>query len=78
MRVEVSSERGPVSGALVKLREASLQTGADGIANRPQLPLGPLTIAVTKEGYFPSTTTVAIDQVPGVDDLDRAHPDGDG
>jgi outer membrane receptor for ferrienterochelin and colicins len=60
VRVEVTSESGPVPGAEVKLNRQAAHTGRDGVAT-VSVPLGPLKVTVSKEGFLPSSTTVDID-----------------
>ncbi|MEO8098515.1 MAG: TonB-dependent receptor plug domain-containing protein [Acidobacteriota bacterium] len=62
IKIEVTAENGPVPGATVKLNAQTFQTGADGIA-RASVPLGLLTIEVAKEGFFPTTTSMELDQI---------------
>lgn len=60
VRVEVTSETGPVQAAEVKLNTQKAQTGLDGVATAT-VPLGPLKVAVSKEGFLPASTTLQID-----------------
>lgn len=60
VRVEVTSEKGPVQAAEVKLTGQTAKTGPDGVAN-VSVPLGALKVVVSKEGFLPSTTTLNID-----------------
>ena len=61
VRIEVKTESGPVPSAVVKLNSQTLQTGADGIASAI-VPLGPLKVEVSKDGFLPSTTALEIDE----------------
>ena len=58
IRVEVTSSSGPVSGATVTVNSQTLRTGAEGTAIAT-IPPGEVKIAVSKEGFFPATTSVA-------------------
>lgn len=60
LRVEVTSGSKPVPGALVRAGSVSGTTGPDGSVTTPVQP-GSVTIAVTREGFLPATTTVDID-----------------
>jgi iron complex outermembrane receptor protein len=60
IKVEVVSESGPVSGAKVILNSEAVITGPDGTVTAPA-PLGTVKIAVSKEGYLPSTSSMQID-----------------
>lgn len=60
IRVEVTSGSGPVQAAEVKLNGQKTRTGPDGIASA-SVPLGTMKVAVSKEGFFPSSTTLDID-----------------
>jgi outer membrane receptor for ferrienterochelin and colicins len=60
VRVEVTSENGPVQAAEVSLNGQTVRTGPDGIATAP-IPVGPLKIRVSREGFLTSTTTLDID-----------------
>lgn len=60
VKVKVLSESGPVSGAKVTLNSEVWITGSDGIATAP-VPLGTVKIAVSKEGYLPSTSSLRVD-----------------
>jgi iron complex outermembrane receptor protein len=60
VRVEVTSESGPVPAAEVTLNGQKAQTGPDGTVTAP-VSLGPLKVVVSREGFFPSTTTLDID-----------------
>src|SRR5262245_17714645 len=62
VRIEVTAEDSPVQGATVKLNGQVLQTGIDGIAVAT-VPLGPLKVELSKDGFLPATTVIAIDQV---------------
>jgi iron complex outermembrane receptor protein len=62
VRIEVTGDDKPVAGAMVTVNNQTLTTGKDGIA-QANVPLGPAKIAVVKEGFLPSTTTIAVDQV---------------
>jgi len=59
--IEVASENTPVQSATVQLNEQTVQTGADGIATA-RVPLGPLKITVSKDGFLPATTTLEINE----------------
>jgi iron complex outermembrane receptor protein len=60
VRVEVTSGSGPVQAAEVKLNGQTTRTGPDGVAS-VSVPLGPMKVAVSKEGFLPSSTTLDID-----------------
>src|SRR5204863_136820 len=49
----------PVPGAAVQLNAQTVQTGPDGIATAT-VPLGPLKITVTKDGFFPASAAIDI------------------
>jgi outer membrane receptor for ferrienterochelin and colicins len=59
--IEVKADSGPVVSATVKLNSQTLQTGVDGIASA-MVPLGPLKVEVSKNGFLPSTTALQIDE----------------
>lgn len=60
IRVEVASESGPVEGADVKLNEKTLKTGPDGHA-MATVAIGDLKVTVTKKGFFPAVSHLAVD-----------------
>ncbi len=60
VRVEVVSESGPVPGAEVTLNGRKAWTGSDGAATAA-VPLGPLKVSVSKDGFFSASTTVHVD-----------------
>ena len=60
VKVEVTSESGPVQAAKVELNGQATRTGSDGVASA-SVPLGPIEVAVSKEGFLPSSTTVKVD-----------------
>jgi outer membrane receptor for ferrienterochelin and colicins len=60
VRVEVTSEHGPVAGAAVKLNQQTAETGSDGVA-ATTVPLGALKIEVSKKGFLPATVVQDID-----------------
>ena len=62
VRVTVRTDLGPVQGANVTVSRHSAQTGQDGIAMLPAN-VGSIEITVTKDGYFPARTTLAIDAI---------------
>lgn len=59
IRVEVKTESGPVSDAVVTANGKSISTGQDGAAVLPGMP-GQIAIDVTKDGFFPIHTTVTV------------------
>lgn len=60
VRVEVTSGKGPVQAAEVKLNGRRAQTGPDGSVS-VTVALGALKVEVSKAGFHPSTTTFSID-----------------
>jgi len=61
VRVEVTAENAPVPGAAVQLNGQTVQTGQDGIATAP-VSLGSLKITISKDGFFPASTTIDINE----------------
>jgi len=61
MRVEVQSHDGAVQGAEVRAAGKSEKSGPDGVANLA-VPLGPLVLEVSKEGFFPTTHRLDVNQ----------------
>lgn len=59
IRVEVKSDSGPVSNAVVTANGKSVSTGQDGAAVLPS-ELGQIAVDVEKEGFFPIHTTVTV------------------
>lgn len=59
LRVEVKSEEGPVQGAEVGADGHRGRTGPDGVAILP-IALGRVDISVTKEGFFPSRSSLNV------------------
>ncbi len=57
LRIEVTAESNPVSGARVTINGNALQTGSDGLLST-SVPLGNVRIAVSKEGFFPATASI--------------------
>lgn len=60
IRVDVTSASMPIADAVVTINDLSLRTNDTGIATT-SVPLGNVRITVTKDGYFPATTTVIAD-----------------
>lgn len=60
VKVEVSSENGPVPAAEVKLNGQTAKTGPDGVVI-VSVPIGALKVVVSKEGFLPSSTMLNID-----------------
>lgn len=61
VRVEVTADNNPVPRAAVQLGSQTVQTGPDGSATAT-VSLGPLKITVTKDGFFPVTTSIDINE----------------
>ncbi len=59
IRVEVKTDSGPVSDAVVTASGKSISTGQDGTAVLPSA-LGQIVIDVKKDGFFPIHTTVNV------------------
>ena len=59
VRVEVTSERAPVAGALVQLNGLALHTNSEGVAVGAGGP-GAVKIEVSKEGFLPASATQEI------------------
>ncbi|MEO8661051.1 MAG: TonB-dependent receptor plug domain-containing protein [Bryobacteraceae bacterium] len=62
IRVEVRSGAGAIDGARVSINGVAKQTGKDGIA-QVATERGKITITVQKEGFFPATTSLTIDEI---------------
>ena len=60
LRVEVTSESRPVEGADVTVNDITLKTGPEGRVTAP-IALGNIRITVTKEGFFPAVSSLAVD-----------------
>jgi iron complex outermembrane receptor protein len=60
IRVEVKTDAGPVRDAEVTANGHSFRTGQDGVAVIPAA-LGNVEVSVTKEGFFPAHTFVAVE-----------------
>ncbi len=73
MKVEVTSGAGPVPGAEVQWNGQTARTGADGTATFT-VPLGPLKLAVSKEGFLPSNAALQIDNARQWDVSILLHP----
>jgi len=58
VRIEVVTDAGPVSDASVVVNGEALRTTDEGIAIAA-VPLGDVRIQVTKEGYFPASTSLS-------------------
>ena len=61
LRVEVRTDDGPIAGAIVTANGTSVPTDQNGIASIT-LPLGKADVGVTKEGFFPAKTSLAMDE----------------
>lgn len=61
LRVEVQSHDGAVLGAEVRAAGRSQKSGPDGVANLT-VPLGALVLEVSKEGFFPATHRLDVNQ----------------
>src|SRR5579862_4273759 len=61
VRVTVTAETGPVSGAAVTMNGLSTRTDGNGVATAI-LPLGKVDIGVSKEGFFPAKTSLSVDE----------------
>jgi outer membrane receptor for ferrienterochelin and colicins len=61
VRIEVTADNSRVPGAAVQLNGQIVQTGRDGIA-AANIPLGPLKITVTKDGFLPANTSIDINE----------------
>ncbi len=61
LRVTVQADGAPVAGAEVTVQEVKAQTDRTGIAVVP-VALGSAEIKVTKEGFLPGVTSVAVDE----------------
>jgi hypothetical protein len=59
IRIEVKAGTEPVAGAEVRTVNEKAFTGAQGVAVLT-VPLGPISLSVSKEGYFPATTALVI------------------
>jgi outer membrane receptor for ferrienterochelin and colicins len=62
IRVTVKTEAGPVPGAVVMINQISTSTDLTGIATA-NVPLGKVEVSVSKEGFFPATTSLVVDEV---------------
>src|ERR1700676_2845823 len=62
IRLEVKSDGGPIPDAEVAVSGHHFRTGQDGVALLPAT-LGKVDISVTKEGFFPARTSLAVDAV---------------
>lgn len=62
VRVEVTSESGPVAGAAVQVNGRAFRTGLDGIVTAP-VEQGAVDVAVSKDGFFPAKATLHVDAV---------------
>ena len=60
IRVAVTTEMGPVSGATVTINGTTVTTDANGVATTA-LPLGKVEIGIAKEGFFPAKTSLSVD-----------------
>jgi iron complex outermembrane receptor protein len=60
-RIEVTADDNLVQGATVQLNGQTVQTRSDGIATAT-VQMGPLKITVTKEGFLPANTSIAINE----------------
>ena len=60
IRVTVTTETGPVSGATVTINGTTVTTDANGFATAA-LPLGKVEIGIAKEGFFPAKTSLSVD-----------------
>ena len=60
IRVEVTAESAPVQGADVTVNGKSVRTGQDGSATTVAPP-GTIKVSVTKDGYFPASTSLLAD-----------------
>lgn len=61
VKVEVTSEDGPVPAAEVTVNGQKSKTGPDGVAAAIPAPLGTVKVVVAKEGFLPATATLQID-----------------
>ena len=61
VRIEVKAETAPIADAEVFVNGVQLRTNAAGTVTS-LLPFGQAMIEVTKDGFFPATTTIAIDE----------------
>src|SRR6202790_3328458 len=62
IRLEVKSDGGPIPDAEVAVSGHHFRTGQDGVALLPAT-LGKVDISVTKEGFFPARTSLAVDAI---------------
>jgi iron complex outermembrane receptor protein len=60
IRVEVKSDAGPVRDAEVLANGHSFRTGHDGVVVLPAA-VGQVEVSVTKEGFFPAHTSIAVE-----------------
>jgi outer membrane receptor for ferrienterochelin and colicins len=61
VRIEVTAESSPVDGAEVFVNDVRLRTDATGIGTI-SLPFGHAKIEAMRDGFFPATTTIVIDE----------------
>lgn len=61
LHILVPSASAPVAGATVRINELRLQTGPDGSVS-VDLPLGKVTVEVSRQGYLKTSASVEIDQ----------------
>lgn len=61
LRIEVTSETGPVLDAAVAANGKEIRTGTDGVAVLP-VALGHVDVAVRKEGFFPARKAIEVDE----------------
>jgi outer membrane receptor for ferrienterochelin and colicins len=60
LRIEVTSDAGPIQNAEVTANGKAIRTGADGVAVL-SIELGHVDVSVNKDGFFPSRRAVDID-----------------